>query len=206
MVWEVQTDEPMIALTFDDGPDPVQTLKVLDVLSAYQAKATFFVVGEQADLYPEVLRRTAEQGHELANHTYTHLPISGGYLSTSVLEDEIVRTEQAIRMATGERPRLFRPPGGYCDVQAVRTIIDHNYKIILWSHHQDPEDWKKPGVGKIVNKVLEHARNGDIILLHDRGEGADQTVEALEHILPALAERGFRFVTVSELLQHQRYI
>lgn len=203
MVWGVQTDEPVIALSFDDGPAPVHTLQVLEVLAAYQAQATFFVVGERAKLYPEVLRKTLEQGHELANHTYTHLLFREEYLSASALEDEILRTEEAIRAATGQHPRLFRPPGGYCNMQALRTLIDYNYKMILWSLPQDLGGWKKLGAAHIVDHVLHHARNGDIVMLHDQGEGADQTVEALQHILPALAERGFRFVTVSELLGYR---
>ncbi|MDF2719194.1 MAG: chitooligosaccharide deacetylase [Paenibacillus sp.] len=204
IVWEVPTEEKVIALTFDDGPDPVDTPAILELLRQYEAKATFFVVGQRVEKYPALAQREAAEGHEIANHTYSHKYMNKRKLSADQIEDEIIKTERSILQATGQKPYLFRPPGGYYNEQVVSASKKSGYKVVMWSWHQDTEDWNTPGIGKIVNKVLKNARNGDIVLFHDYVEGKSQTVEALKQILPELKQRGFRFITVSELLTHRK--
>ncbi|WP_409347071.1 polysaccharide deacetylase family protein [Paenibacillus sp. MBLB4367] len=203
IVWEVPGADKRIALTFDDGPDAEQTPKILDILKRYDAKATFFVVGKRVDRFPDIVRRELAEGHELANHTYSH-PYFQGKVSAERLQKEIKTTQDAIWKATGATPRLFRPPGGYYSQSMVNATKELGYLIVLWSWHQDTVDWNRPGVGKIVNKVLNNARSGDIVLFHDFVEGRTQTVEALERIMPELQKRGYTFVTVSELLEYRR--
>ncbi|WP_027086916.1 polysaccharide deacetylase family protein [Cohnella panacarvi] len=203
IVWEVPTKEKVIALTFDDGPDSEDTPAILDLLRQYEAKATFFVVGKRVEEYPDLVIRESLEGHEIANHTYSH-PYFNRRDSSQKIRKEMEQTNDAIVQVTGQQPHLFRPPGGYYSEQLVRVSKYFHYRIVLWSWHQDTEDWNKPGVDKIVNKVLNNARNGDIALFHDHVQGSTQTIAALERILPELKRRGFRFVTVSELLSYKR--
>lgn len=201
IVWEVPMTEKLIALTFDDGPNPITTPEILDLLKKYDAKATFFVVGNRLDRYPNVVMREAAEGHEVANHTYNHLYFNRK-IGPSTITDEILKNRQKIKALTGQTSPWFRPPGGFYSDLIVNTAKKNGYTVVLWSWHQDTKDWIKPGTNKIVSKVLNNARNGDIVLLHDHVEGSTQTVEALNRILPELKKRGFQFVTVSELLNY----
>lgn len=200
MIWEVHTDQKVIALTFDDGPDPIETCAILDLLKRYEARSTFFVIGKRVAQFPDVVQRVINEGHEVANHTYSHdffhLPAS-----KRLVRDEIERTEQAIMKATGKRTFLFRPPGGIYDETIIQVSNEMGLVPIMWSWHQDTEDWRRPGVRRIINKVLNNVRNGDIILFHDHVEGKTQTVAALEAILPELQKRGYKMVPVSELIR-----
>lgn len=198
IIWEVPMEKKWMALTFDDGPDPDQTGQILDLLKEYEAKATFFLLGKRVIRYPDLVKREAAEGHELANHTYSH-----AYFNKAAKEQmikEIKDAEEAIFQVSGVRTHLFRPPGGFYNQTLVDICKANNYIPVLWSWHQDTVDWKRPGVKKIVNKVLNNARGGDIVLFHDHVEGNTQTIEALKQILPELKKRGFRFVTVSELI------
>lgn len=199
IVWEVPTHDKLIALTFDDGPDPVQTPQILALLKQYQAKGTFFVLGKWAEKYPELVMQEQQEGHEVANHTYAHT-----YAVKSTAKDkftqDMVAAEHSITDAGVPRPLLFRPPGGFYNDMVIDVAKQKGYTIVLWSWHQDTRDWASPGVAAITNKVLKNARNGDIVLFHDKVEGRSQTVAALKVILPQLQQEGYRFVTVSELL------
>jgi len=203
VVWEVPTDEKVIALTFDDGPDPEDTPQILELLKQYEAKATFFIVGKKAEAYPELVTREGAEGHELANHTYHHMYFNRSF-SEQKITDEISRAEQIIHKLSGQKPRLFRPPGGFYNESLVRSAKKAGYMVVMWSWHINTRDWDRPGVGKIADTVLNNAKNGDIVLLHDWVEGKSQTVEALKQILPELKNRGYRFVTISELLTYSR--
>lgn len=203
IVWEVPTKSKVIALTFDDGPDTIETNEILALLEQYNAKSTFFVVGNRVDKYPELVKTVLTAGHEIANHTYYHTYFNK-QRTPAFIEQELSKTSDAIFRATGIRPTLFRPPGGYYNENMVNTIRNAGYQIILWSWHQDTEDWKGPAVSKIVNKVLNNARNGDIVLFHDHVEGKSSTPAALKQILPELKRRGFEFITVSELLTYKK--
>ncbi|MFJ7954537.1 polysaccharide deacetylase family protein [Lysinibacillus sp. NPDC096418] len=200
ILWEIKTDEKIVALTFDDGPHKKYTPEILDLLEKYNAKATFFVVGEHADKNHELVLRMYEEGHELAIHTYTHP------LRTNVpnLMKEIKRTHETIYGITGFSPTLFRPVEGQYTDAMIDAIVKEGYKVVMWSWHLDTMDWKSPGVYKIVNTVLKGVREGSVVLFHDGGGNRQQTLKALEKILPELEKQGYKFLTISELLEVQK--
>lgn len=199
ILWDVKTEEKLVALTFDDGPHPKHTSDVLDLLTQYNAKGTFFVVGEHANKNPELILRMYEDGHELANHTYTH-PFK---VTVPQLMEEIKQTNDTIYSITGFAPSLFRPVEGQYTDAMIDAIAKEGYMVVMWSWHQDTQDWKNPGVKKIVDKVLKGTNNGNVVLFHDGGGNRQQTVDALAQILPALQKEGYKFVTISELLKVQ---
>ncbi|MBP1996560.1 polysaccharide deacetylase family protein [Paenibacillus eucommiae] len=203
VVWEVPTDNKLVALTFDDGPDLENTPLILDLLKQYDAKATFFLIGNKAERSPELVKREVKEGHELANHTYSH-----SYLNQktplSKMKSEIKHAEEIIASITGQKCNLFRPPGGFYHEKLVNLAKEEGYTVVMWSWHQDTRDWDRPGVKKIVDSVLNHTRNGDIVLFHEYVEGKSQTIDALKIILPELKQRGYQFVTVSELLSNKK--
>ncbi|MNC23358.1 Peptidoglycan-N-acetylglucosamine deacetylase [compost metagenome] len=199
MIWEVQTSQKVIALTFDDGPDPTETIQILDVLHEYNAKCTFFAIGKKIAAYPQIAKRVISEGHELANHTYNHVYFKNP-ISVEQVTKELELTENEIVKITGRHSSLFRPPGGMYDETLVDVSNRMGLKPVLWSWHQDTRDWNRPGVWSISNKVIKNAHSGDIVLFHDYVHGQSQTREALRIILPALEQQGFRFVTVSELI------
>jgi len=202
VVWNVETDQKLIALTFDDGPNPVYTPQILDILKQYQAKATFFVLGKRVQMYPQIAIREVNEGHEIANHTFDHHFLH--HVSPDKLKEEIRQTQEAIFDVTEQIPNVFRPPGGIYDDALIELAREEHFTVVMWSWYQDTRDWKKPGVDKIVNTVLSNVRNGDIVLFHDLEGDCSQTVEALKTILPKLKAQGFEFVTVSELLRRSK--
>ena len=197
IIWDIKTNEKIVALTFDDGPHPKYTREVLDILAKYDAKATFFLVGELADKNPEVVFQMYEEGHELANHTYTH-PFR---ITLPNLLEEIKQTNETIFSITGYSPDLFRPVEGQYTDALIDAVTKEGYRVVMWSWHLDTEDWKDPGVDKIVNKVVGGTTPGNVILFHDGGGNREQTVKALEQIMPVLKDEGYKFVTISELLK-----
>ncbi|WP_189655138.1 polysaccharide deacetylase family protein [Bacillus sp. HNG] len=197
ITWEVKTNEKMVAITFDDGPNPVYTPEILDVLSKHKAKATFFVVGKHANNYPEIIRREVLEGHEIANHTFNHLNI---IRDSQKLENEIIQTSDALKEITGFSPTLFRPVGGSYNDVIINTAAENGYHVVLWSWHQDTKDWKNPGVNTITKRVISGIKPGNIILFHDSGGNRTQTIRALDRILTKLEKEGYEFVTVSEML------
>ncbi|MDQ0917682.1 polysaccharide deacetylase family protein [Paenibacillus sp. V4I5] len=202
IVWEITTDEKVIALTFDDGPHPEYTAQILKLLKQYEARATFFVVGNKVKRFPDVLNQTLREGHEIANHTYSH-----AYLSKkNNIKKEINQTEELIYDTTGRRCLLFRPPGGFYNERLVAAVRAEGYKMIMWSWQLDTKDWSTPGVNTIVNRVLKNAKNGNIVLFHDYIEGPTQTIAALKIILPELKSRGYQLVTVSQLLNYNKAV
>ncbi len=192
----IETEEKVIALTFDDGPHPHLTPQILDVLDEYDAKATFFVVGRMAKTYPSVLKEVSRRGHEIGNHTYTHLTESNG--SNEKLKKEIIDTELAILEIALQQTRLFRPPTGYCSKNAVKMTGELGYKTVVWDI--DTKDWAHTPPQKIFNEVKNRAKSGSIILFHDFIGTNSPTVEALRLILPWLREQGYTFVTVGQML------
>ncbi|RRJ67843.1 polysaccharide deacetylase family protein [Paenibacillus oralis] len=201
IVWEVPTHEKFIAFTFDDGPDDRSTQEILNILDQYQAKATFFVVGDRVRRFPEIVKLELAKGHEIGNHSFHHPSFHN--ITTSSIMSELSQTQQAVFETTGQKPVLFRPPGGHYNEKIVEASKNNGLQLILWSWHQDTLDWTSPGVYKIVRKVVNNARNGDIILMHDYVHNSKQTAQALKIILPELKSRGYSFVTVSELLTHK---
>ncbi|UJF32419.1 polysaccharide deacetylase family protein [Paenibacillus hexagrammi] len=198
VVSKVQTTQKLVALTFDDGPNPVYTPQVLDVLKQYDAKATFFVLGKRVQMYPQIAIREVNEGHEIANHTYDHHFLR--HVSPNKLKEEIEQTQDIIFDITEQVPHVFRPPGGYYDQSLIELAKQDRFTVVMWSWYQDTKDWKKPGVDKIVSSVLTHIHNGDIILFHDLQGDCSQTVEALKILLPELKKQGYQFLTVTDLI------
>ena len=189
-------DKKLIALTFDDGPHPKETDKVLDVLKKYNVKGTFFIAGKHANWYSAPLIRASKEGHEIGNHTFNHPDISN--LSNAQLEEEILKCEEILIKLTGNKPILFRPPYGSYKQEELSSIAKKlNYKIVLWTS-VDARDWQNPPAEVIANKIINNSKNGDIILLHDYA--TNNTVDAIDILIPKMKELGFEFVTVSELI------
>ena len=170
------------------------------MLDQYDAKGTFFLVGEHAENNAQLVFRMYEDGHEIANHTYTH-PFTK---SVPIIMKEIKQANDALFSITGQSPRLFRPVEGHYTDQLVEEVVNEGFKLVMWSWHLDTEDWKDPGVNTIVNKVLNGVEAGDVVLFHDGGGNREQTVKALEEILPELQKQGYRFITISEMLELQK--
>lgn len=194
----VNTEEKIVAITFDDGPHPKYTAEILDILAEYGAKATFFVIGKNLELYGDVTRRAAEEGHEIGNHTYTHTALQT--LGRTALAREILDSEALIAECIGRRPAVFRPPGGSSSALVEEIVAKSGDKIILWD--VDTRDWAGRPSDAIVKTVMRNTVPGSIILFHDYAVEKSTTVDALKEILPQLCAAGYRFVTVSELLSY----
>ena len=191
----VHVDGPYIAMTFDDGPSAKLTPKLLDLLAAHHIKATFFVIGENVAEHPEIVERAAREGHEIANHSWSHPNF--GKMSDEGVRRQLQQTDDAIKNATGKRPTLMRPPYGSITAREKRWIHDQfGYDIILWD--VDPYDWKRPGPAVVRNRILKETRPGSIVLSHDIHPG---TIEAMPSTFDDLEAKGFKFVTVSELIR-----
>ena len=187
-----------IALTFDDGPHPRNTAKILEILDRYRIKATFFVVGINVKNYPEALSQVVVKGHEIGNHTYSHHLLKSR--EKSDIYKEIINTEAEISKNRGAYTKLIRPPCGLYDDTLVELAKENGYKIVLWN--VDTKDWAHASGESIVSNVTKNVKGGDIILFHDYISGESNTCKALQLIIPKLIMQGFEFVTVSELLQN----
>lgn len=190
-------NENKIAITFDDGPHPKLTPKILDVLDKYDIKATFFVIGVNVDNYPKPLIRAIESGHEIGNHTNSHCILKS--MRVDKIYEEINLCKRKILDLTGYNATLIRPPCGMYDKSLIRLAKENNDKIILWNI--DTHDWSHMSTEGIKSNVISSVKGGDIILFHDYITGESNTVEALETIIPILKDKGYEFVTVSQLLQ-----
>jgi peptidoglycan/xylan/chitin deacetylase (PgdA/CDA1 family) len=185
---------PYIAITFDDGPHASFTPRLLDLLRQRNLKATFYVCGNNAELYPDLLRRMIADGHEIGNHSYNHPNL--GKMSQDQVRSQLSRTHEAIVRATGVAPRTMRPPyGSFTQAQREWAMKEFGYPTVLWS--VDPFDWKKPGAGVIASRILAGTNNGGIILAHDIH---GQTIDAMPATLDGLVRQGYRFVTVTQLM------
>jgi peptidoglycan/xylan/chitin deacetylase (PgdA/CDA1 family) len=190
----VRINEPYIAMTFDDGPSFALTPKLLDILKARNIKVTFFILGSLASRYPDIVKRIAEEGHEVADHTWDHTLITK--LTQSGLDHQVIDTANVLRSITGKWPRVFRPPYGGTSPTLNKIIrAAYNMKVILWS--VDPDDWKRPGPAVVAQRLIDGARSGAIMLAHDIQPG---TIEAAPQMFDTLLAKGFKFVTVSQLL------
>lgn len=188
---------PMVALTFDDGPHDTSP-ELLDILKQYNVKATFFLVGSNVVKRPELAKRMAAEGHDLANHTRTHINLTR--LRPDQIRNEINNDNIVIARATGVRARLFRPPGGQYDNRVTAEAAREGLMTILWSNNTG--DWQAKDPRWIANRVLSDVQPGDIILLH---EDQRQTLGAMPDILRGLARHGLKAVTVTELLNASGY-
>jgi len=183
--------EGCIALTFDDGPNPVDTPKLLDLLREKGVKATFFVVGKRADQYPEIVRRAWDEGHLIANHTWSHYPLFC-FLTPAALRREIERGAESVRQICGFRPQLFRSPVGMRHALLQSCLQDAGLEYVSWSIRSRDTLTRNSGV--LARRILRQAASGDIILLHDHlARGADVMLEALPRVIDELKARGFKF-------------
>lgn len=194
----VHVEGPYVAITFDDGPHATLTPKLLNLLAAHHMKATFFVVGENAAEYPEILKRAAREGHEIANHSWSHPNL--GKMGDEGVRRELQKTDDAIKAAIGTRPTLMRPPYGSITARQKNWIHEtFGYRTIIWD--VDPLDWKRPGPSVVTHRIVSETRPGSIILAHDIHPS---TIEAMPETFDQLEAKGFKFVTVSELLAMAR--
>lgn len=180
-----------VAITFDDGPG-LYTDKLLAALRAADAKATFFVLGEVSAARPAALKRIAAAGHEIANHTWSHRALPS--LTDAQVRGELTRSADVIESITGTRPELMRPPYGSLSARVIGILGLREWPIVLWD--VDPEDWKYKNADTLYRRILARTAPGSIVLLHDIHA---TTVAALPRILAELADRGYAFVTVSDL-------
>jgi peptidoglycan-N-acetylglucosamine deacetylase len=204
-VVSVPLDEKLVALTYDDGPNPPHTQAMLELLALHGVKATFFLKGRNVEAFPESVLAVAQAGHEIGNHSYSHRPMLS--LSKSAMREELVRAGDAIEQVLGQRPVLFRPPYGLQGPGLKMALEDLGMPSILMSDHG--LDWEETDPELIASRVLESIGPGAIILLHDGHGDVDEptaqqnrapSVAATGMIIEELKTRGYRFVTISELM------
>ena len=189
----VDPQRPMVALTFDDGPHPKNTPRILETLKTYDGASTFFMVGTNVERYPDVVLQVAENGSEIASHTYNHPNLTR--LSADSLNVQLNRVSELVNDLTHQQIQIqtLRPPYGAVNEQVKKASPT---PLILWS--LDTLDWKTRSAEKTVDLVLSQVEDGDIILMHDiHAESAD----AAETLIPKLTEMGFQLVTVQELME-----
>ncbi|MFD5798482.1 glycosyltransferase [Streptomyces diastatochromogenes] len=193
-----------IVLTFDDGPDPTWTPKVLDILKKHHAHAVFFVTGSMTSRYPDLVRRMVAEGHEVGLHTFDHPDLS--YHSTRRIDWELSQNQLALAGAAGIRSSLFRPPySSSADAMDDRSwpvteyVGSRGYLTVV--NDTDSEDWRRPGVEEIIRRATPHGGKGAVVLMHDSGGDRHQTVQALDRFLPRLQQQGYAFQTLTEALK-----
>ena len=189
-----------VALTFDDGPHPQYTKQILALLEQYGIHATFFFIGQNIEYYRSTALSVVKAGHEVGNHTYSHPLFSK--TSTEQLAKEIEMTDRLLAEIGCDDVPLFRPPQGLYGEDLPALLKNISKKAILWSI--DTRDWDHRPSEAILQNIDENLRGGDIILFHDYVSGENTTIPALKKLIPALLERGYQFVTVSELLDGER--
>ncbi len=183
---------PRIALTFDDGPHPALTLRLLNILRRAHVRATFFVVGRQVERSPALVRLEVAEGHEIGNHTYDHVSLTR--IPPALVAYELDACNAAIEKATGAPARFFRPPGGDYDGAILRDAAARGYITTLWT--DDPGDFMKPGADVILKRSLDRLEPGAIILMHD---GIPETLQILPAFINEARRRGYQFVTMSQM-------
>jgi chitin deacetylase len=187
-----------IALTFDDGPWPTTTSQILDVLKKNDVKATFFIVGRQVQMYPQLLQAVVAAGHAIGNHTWSH---QYSQYSESAAAHELDETAALVYKTTGVKTSLFRPPAGILNNGLVAYAHKKKYSVVMWS--VDSKDWRYRGTTAqgLLENVLKDVQPGGIVLLHDGGGDRSATLEALPKLITELKKRGYTLVTVPELLE-----
>jgi peptidoglycan-N-acetylglucosamine deacetylase len=196
-LWRGNPRRREIALTFDDGPNPVATPLLLGVLRRYGARATFFVVGERAVPYPYLVKQMAVEGHEVGDHSFHHPKLTT--VDGSTVRAEIVRTAEALGPLAGW-PRWFRPPGGDYDLRVVDAARESGLQLAMWTVNSG--DWASPPPKALVDRVLARAEPGAVVLMHD---GTLATVRALPAIITELRRRGYELVTLSDLARSAQW-
>ncbi|MBT9186662.1 polysaccharide deacetylase family protein [Zobellia russellii] len=188
-----------VSITFDDGPNREFTPKVLDLLEKYNAKATFFCIGEQIEKHPEILKKIIAQGHTIGNHTYSHANTFGFFPLDKVM-NELTRTKKAVHTLTGKEMTLYRPAFGVTNPQIAKAVNQLNIKAIGWNVRS--LDTTSRSEKTILERITKKVSKGDIILLHDTSE---KTIRVLEQLLLFLREKNLSSVTVDRLLEIEAY-
>ena len=188
---DIDSEKPIIALTFDDGPGGESTERILDVLEQYQIRATFFVQGKQVAQHPDTVKRAVELGCQIGNHTYNHKDLTS--LSNQEALEQLESVNELVREQTGAGCALVRPPHGrgWKDERILGLVP---YPLIMWSI--DTRDWSTRDPEQTIQSVLDEVQDGDIVLLHDV---YNETADAVEAFVPKLVEQGYQLVTVSEM-------
>ncbi|HBI64050.1 MAG TPA: deacetylase [Clostridiales bacterium] len=197
-IYSVERKEKVCALTFDAAWGNEDTEQLIEILGAEDIRATFFVVGEWVEKYPESVKQLSDAGHEVMNHSSTHPHMT--QLSPAGMIEEVQGCNDKIEKITGNRPMLFRPPFGDYNDTVVSTLRGEHMYCIQWD--VDSLDWKDPAPSEIVRRVVQNARNGSIILFHN---AAKNTPAALPDVIAGLKQKGFTFVPVSELIYRDHY-
>lgn len=202
-IYRVKSDQKKVVLTFDDGPSPDWTPKILDQLKKANIKATFFMIGTHVQKYPEIAKRVADEGHTIGNHGFGHNVML--YYTPTEIEAEIKYTEHIIKEITGQTTKYFRPPKAWLRKIIKEKINSMGYTIILWSLNS--KDWVAFNHKTIANYITSKIRNGDIILFHDSGDvfateggNRNQTVKTITLLAKKLRAKGFEIVSIEELL------
>ncbi|MGB6295755.1 MAG: polysaccharide deacetylase family protein [Rivularia sp. (in: cyanobacteria)] len=191
-------NDKLIALTFDDGPWPGYTAQILEILKKNNIKATFFVVGQVLNNYPDLGKRIVAEGHTIGNHTWHHWY---HFFNKQAAALEIDRTADLIYKTTGTKTTLFRPPGGILHNGLADYAKSKDYTVVMWS--ADSIDYALPPPSTLVARVVRQATPGGIVLLHDGGGPRKNTVAALPTMISKLRKKGYRFVTIPELLEYE---
>ena len=193
LVWSGSGRDKNVCLTFDDGPNPIYTPRILQILKEKKARATFFLTGQHAQQHPGLVKNIYESGHELGGHTFSHVQLPK--VPSQKIKQELETTRSIIESASGAKIFLFRPPWGIFNSRSLAEIAMCKFDVVLWS--VDSHDWSRPGIAQIKANVLGKAKNGSIILFHD---DHDQIVQALPEIISNLQQQGYQFLTVSEMM------
>ncbi|HEY9831734.1 MAG TPA: polysaccharide deacetylase family protein [Stenomitos sp.] len=209
-LWAGTTESRTIALTFDDGPHPQYTLELLQVLDHYKIKASFFWLGACVERAPSVAQAVYQRGHWIGLHGYYHH--SFPLLSPEALQQSLAKTQEAIRVALAtathdhqachlhpDKIRDVRPPNGFFTPQTLSLLHQWHYRPVMWS--VVPEDWARPGINVVVQRVLRQVRNGSLIVLHDGSCGGQEVAETTAQLIPQLLQQGYDFITIDQLWQ-----
>ena len=193
VIWSGSGRYKNVCLTFDDGPNPTYTPRILQILKEKKVRATFFLIGQHAQQHPDLVKKIYESGHELGDHTFSHVELPK--VPSDKIKQELETTRSIVESAAGAKIFLFRPPWGIFDGRSLAEIAMRKFDAVLWS--VDSRDWSRPGIAQIKANVLEKVGNGSIILFHD---DHDQIVQALPEIILKLQEQGYQFITISEMM------
>ena len=201
IVFGIKTEEKVVALTFDDGPHPIFTIELLKLLAEFNVKATFFVSGKNIEQHKDLVKQIVDNGHELGNHAYSHRNLI--FKTTSFIRNEIVKTDDLIKSCGADVPNIVRPPFGRFLLSALYVFCKLKKKVILWNI--PTKDYKAKHPKLIVRKVYRKLKPGGIIVMHDAGKDNSKvdrsiSLQAVRSLLSELPQKGFRFVTISELL------
>ncbi|MCL2933153.1 MAG: polysaccharide deacetylase family protein [Trichodesmium sp. MAG_R03] len=197
-LWQGNTQNSEITLTFDDGPHPEYTPQLLEVLDKYQIKANFFLLGICVDRYPAITKAIYEKGHWICLHGYEH--ISFPKLTPIQLKYSLEKTQLSIYKACGLTTKLIcdvRPPNGIILPKIIKLLEKWEYKTVMWT--VVPVDWVRPGISVVVNRVVQQTSNGSIIVLHDGCDGGQDVAQSVAEIIPILLEKNYQFITIDKM-------